>query len=122
MARKHMPTDNVKATLIESRRRCCICYALERNSKVRKGQIAHLDQDNSNRNKGNLAWLCVGHHDEYDGKTSQSKNFTMQEVKLYKKELLEWVNVFLVRSCRPRSRLSPKKQATTIHIPDYGFG
>ncbi|WP_313195997.1 hypothetical protein [Shinella zoogloeoides] len=116
MARKHMPADNVKATLIESRRRCCVCYALERNNKVRKGQIAHLDQDNSNHNKGNLAWLCFDHHDEYDGKTSQSKKLTIQEVKLYKRELLEWVNVFLVPE---RSAEGPPKPEEAGHDDPY---
>lgn len=89
MARKKIPDDIQKEVLVTSRRRCCICYGLNRDISIKKGQIAHLDGDNENYKFDNLAFLCFDHHDEYDGKTSQSKNFTIKEVKEYRAELYE---------------------------------
>lgn len=91
MARKKIPDDIQKEVLVSSRRRCCICYGLNRDIAIKKGQIAHLDGDNENFKLDNLAFLCFDHHDEYDGKTSQSKNFTIKEVKEYRTELYEYV-------------------------------
>jgi len=55
--------------------------ALFGDATVKQGQIAHLDQDASNNNVSNLAFLCLEHHDQYDSQTSQSKGFTESEVK-----------------------------------------
>ena len=89
MVRKKIPDDIQKEVLVSSRRRCCICYGLNRDIAIKKGQIAHLDGNNENIKFDNLAFLCFNHHDEYDGKTSQSKNFTIKEVKEYRAELYE---------------------------------
>lgn len=70
-----------------SRRRCCICFGLHRNTAIQQGQIAHLDRDSSNDYIDNLAFLCLNHHDSYDSRTSQSKGFTLAEVKQYRDEL-----------------------------------
>jgi len=74
-----------------SRRRCCICFGLNRDVEVKAGQIAHLDGDKSNSALDNMAFLCFEHHDQYDSRTSQSKNFTVKEVKRYRDELHEKV-------------------------------
>ncbi|MFA5444658.1 MAG: hypothetical protein WC262_06760 [Bacteroidales bacterium] len=89
MTRKPININIETAVLVESRRRCCICYGLNRDLNVKAGQIAHLDKDNSNNSYDNLAFLCFEHHDQYDSKTSQSKNFTIKEVKRYRDELKE---------------------------------
>ncbi len=89
MTRKAVNKDVEADVLVESRRRCCICFGLHRNLDVKTGQIAHLDKDNSNNSYENLAFLCFEHHDQYDSKTSQSKNFTITEVKKYRNELKE---------------------------------
>lgn len=73
--------------LLQSRRRCCICFGLHRDLKVKRGQIAHLDGDRNNNNLDNLAYLCLDHHDTFDGRTSQSKGLQVNEVKEYLKEL-----------------------------------
>ena len=91
MARKRMPTESETNALVESRRRCCLCFALERKTEMNAGQIAHLDGNSSNHSPTNLAFLCLKHHDEYDSSTSQSQGFKIQEVKAYKQELLEWL-------------------------------
>jgi len=69
------------------RRRCCICYGLKRDDSIKQGQIAHLDRDPSNNAIENLTFLCLEHHDLYDGRTSQSKNFTPDEVEGYRDEI-----------------------------------
>jgi hypothetical protein len=55
--------------------------------QVQKGQIAHIDQNNQNFSRDNLAFMCLDHHDEFDGKTKQSKGLTAAEVKTYRDEL-----------------------------------
>lgn len=87
MARKKIPDNIQKEVLVTSRRRCCICYGLNRDISIKKGQIAHLDGNNENFKFDNLAFLCFDHHDAYDGKTSQSKNYTIKETKEYRSEL-----------------------------------
>ncbi len=89
MTRKSVNKDIEADVLVESRRRCCICYGLNRDLSVKAGQIAHLDKDNTNNSYDNLAFLCFEHHDQYDSVTSQSKNFTIKEVKRYRDELKE---------------------------------
>jgi hypothetical protein len=60
---------------------------LRKDTREKKGQIAHLDHNCANNNIGNLAWLCLEHHDQYDSRTSQSKGLTQQEVKKYRTQL-----------------------------------
>ncbi len=103
-----MPTENETTALIESRRRCCICFALNRDTEIKSGQIAHLDRNNSNHSPANLAFLCLDHHDEYDTTTSQRKGFKIQEVKKYKEELLVWLG----------SALSQKVHFGILSLPD----
>ena len=83
-ARKPIPDATQTAVLAASRRRCCLCAALHKDFEVKQGQLAHLDQDSSNSQFDNLAFLCLAHHDQYDSKTSQSKGFTLSEVKAHR--------------------------------------
>jgi tetratricopeptide (TPR) repeat protein len=85
--RPKMPKAIETELLRLSARRCCLCYGLNQDIDEKKGQIAHLDHDPTNNDIDNLAWLSLEHHDEYDGKTSQSKNYTIQEVKKYRNDL-----------------------------------
>lgn len=89
MARKKIPQKTADRVLVTSRRRCCICYGLNRDVSIKKGQIAHLDQNSQNSDFDNLAFLCHDHHDEYDSRTSQSRNLAIGEVKKYRAELYE---------------------------------
>jgi len=83
-------SEKIETTvLLKSRRRCCICFGLNRDIEHKPGQIAHLDHNSSNNKLENLAFLCLTHHDQYDTKTSQSKNLTLNEVKHYRKQLYE---------------------------------
>lgn len=87
MARRPIPKHTETEVLTRSRRRCCICFGLDRDTAIKNGQIAHLDKNRDNSSKSNLAYLCFHHHDEYDSTTSQRKNLTTAEVKKYRDEL-----------------------------------
>ena len=73
--------------MLNSARRCCLCYGLTGDAVEKKGQIAHLDGDRTNNSPDNLAFLCFDHHDGYDSTTSQSKNYTEIEAKHYRAKL-----------------------------------
>ncbi len=89
--RKKTPPEIETDVLTMSARRCCICFGIQMDLSVKKGQIAHLDYDPSNAEFDNLAYLCIPHHDDYDSKTSQSKGLTIHEVKAYRTLLYEAV-------------------------------
>jgi hypothetical protein len=82
--RKPVPIAGEKAVLLASRRRCCLCVFLDGRDEVRRGQIAHLNHDAGDSKVENLVWLCLEHHDEYDGRTSQSKGFKPGEIRAYR--------------------------------------
>jgi hypothetical protein len=85
--RRPLPKSVEKGVLLASRRRCCLCVFLDHRDEVRRGQIAHLNHDPNNSRFENLVWLCLEHHDEYDGRTSQSKGITIEEVREYRDRL-----------------------------------
>lgn len=87
--RRPIPSDVQAAVLVQSRRRCCICFGLDRNTSLKSGQIAHVDGNPANPSVDNLAFLCFDHHDKLDSTTRQSKNFTVAEVKAYRAELYQ---------------------------------
>lgn len=87
MPRKRVPVATETRVLTSCRRRCCVCYGLNRDASVKQGQIAHLDRNPENNHNDNLVFLCFDHHDRYDSRTSQSKNFTADELKQYREEL-----------------------------------
>jgi len=93
MKRIRLSKDIETEVLMLSRRRCCICYGLDRDVQIKQGQIAHLDGKPSNNELDNLAFLCLSHHDIFDSKTSQSKGLTPQEVRKYRKELHEIIDL-----------------------------
>lgn len=85
-SRTKVPDSRQAEVLVQSRRRCCVCFGLNRDQTAKRGQIAHLDHDRNNTIE-NLAWLCFDHHDEYDSQTSQSKGLLRSEVLRYREEL-----------------------------------
>lgn len=87
MSRKAIPDSVQTSILLKSRRRCCICFWLQGLDEIKEGQIAHLDQDHENADEDNLVFLCLEHHDEYDGKTSVSKGLRESEVRRWRDEL-----------------------------------
>ena len=92
MPRKKIKVATETHVLTSCRRRCCVCYGLNRDASEKQGQIAHLDRNPENNHNDNLAFLCFDHHDQYDSRTSQSKNLTASEVKHYREELFRHVS------------------------------
>lgn len=103
MARKAISADVEKEVLVRSRRRCCICYGLYRDYGVRKGQIAHVDQDNQNSVVENLVFLCLEHHDEYDSTPSQAKGLTVKELLHYRDELYAAIDEEFAKEAQRRN-------------------
>ncbi|MGD0464374.1 MAG: hypothetical protein ABSB74_17970 [Tepidisphaeraceae bacterium] len=85
--RPKVPEQIAAQVLMISKRRCCVCWKLHGNNTVVKGQIAHLDHNRENNATENLVFLCLSHHDEYDGKTSQSRGLMRAEVTALRDEL-----------------------------------
>ena len=87
--RKDPTPEVVRQVLVASRRRCCICFGLHKDLRVKTGQLAHLNRDRSDSDAANLAFMCLEHHDWFDSKTSQSKGPTVGEARHYRDELYE---------------------------------
>jgi hypothetical protein len=89
--RKPIPPAVETQVLVDSRRRCCLCFHLDDDIGRKQGQIAHVDRNRKNHTESNLAFLCLPHHDEYDSRTSQSKGITKDELLHAKTSLLAYV-------------------------------
>jgi len=89
MDRRHTSTEIETSVFLKSARRCALCFWLSRDLREKSGQIAHLNRDPSNCSEDNLAFMCLPHHSQYDSKTSQHKNYTIQEVKAARARLYE---------------------------------
>jgi hypothetical protein len=87
MVRKAIPQETQAAVLAACRRRCATCFGLNRDTRIKPGQIAHLDRDATNPSFDNLVFLCLEHHDLFDSRTSQSKGLTSDEVRRFRQEL-----------------------------------
>jgi hypothetical protein len=113
-----------KHVLLASRRRCCICYFLQRKDEERKGQLAHLSHDPSDSSFENIVWLCLEHHDAFDSRTAQSKGYTVAEVRAHRNHLYEHF-----RSVLPPSREEVDDEAEAVlfsgvkrkHQDELGF-
>jgi len=91
MARKN-PSEKIQTNILyKCRRRCALCFGLRNDTHIKEGQIAHIDRDNTNSEEKNLVYLCLEHHNLYDSKFKQTKNFTPLEVKTYKEELENYI-------------------------------
>ena len=87
MARKSVSLEIQVEVLAACRRRCAICFGLNQDTGIKRGQVAHLDRDAANASFDNLVFLCLEHHDQFDSRTSQSKGLTSDEVRRYRQEL-----------------------------------
>jgi hypothetical protein len=87
MVRKAVRQETQVEVLAACRRRCAICFGLNRDTGIKPGQIAHLDRDAANPSFDNLVFLCLEHHDQFDSRTSQSKGLTSEEVRRFRQEL-----------------------------------
>lgn len=120
MARKPIPEAVQNSILLKCRRRCCLCFWLEGKGEVLKGQIAHLDQNNENNAEDNLCFLCLDHHDEYDGTTRLAKGLKENEVRTWRDQLYEkWSIGFAQSRSIDSKRQSPSQSgsANPTNIP-----
>jgi hypothetical protein len=85
--RRKTSKDNETAVLTHSGRRCCLCFGLHHDAGVKRGQIAHVDDDPSNNDPDNLAWLCLDHHAEWHARTRMTKGFKAAELKTHRESL-----------------------------------
>ena len=93
MSKRTKPSSKNETQLfLKSGRRCCICYNLNGDFTEKHGQVAHLNRDPSNSLLENLVWLCLSHHDEHDTKRSQTKRYTVHEVRKYRSILYKKVS------------------------------
>lgn len=92
------------AVLTKSGRRCALCFGLAGDLSEKPGQLAHVNRDSSDNTEGNLAYLCLPHHDQYDSRTSQSKGLTAGELLTYREAL--YAHVVLSRRSQPAFALS----------------
>lgn len=90
--RQYTKAETETTLLTSSARKCCFCYGIDNDFSEKSGQIAHVDGDRANSSLNNLAWLCLEHHDKFDSKTSQSKGYTINELKSYRDKLYADVN------------------------------
>ena len=112
------PTNDDETLLYAtSLRRCAFCFGLNKDHDRKRGQIAHIDKNRSNSVYKNLAWLCLDHHDEYDGKTSQSKNLTRKELEHFLEELYSY-NAKLPVFTRERLQEEAKAEPVAPALPD----
>ena len=88
-ARKPIPQATQVNTLVESRRRCAMCFHLHDDFSVQDGQLAHIDRNPSNDAEDNLVFLCLVHHNQYDTKPSQSKGWLPAELTEIKRRFLQ---------------------------------
>lgn len=117
-SRKSIPKAIETNILVNSKRRCALCFGLKGDLEEKKGQIAHLDQNRSNNSEDNLAFLCFDHHDEYDSKTSQSKGLTIGEVKHYRDMLYDEIESRLKFPYSENSDQDDKRRAHDQKIFD----
>ena len=82
MSRKAVSEKIQAGILCKCRRRCALCFGLDNDFSEKKGQIAHIDRDNTNNNEENLVFLCLDHHNLYDSKFKQTKKLTKKNLKI----------------------------------------
>ncbi len=121
MTRKSFPKAIEAEVLIQCRRRCAFCFCLEGDTRVKKGQLAHIDRNPANASKENAAFLCTQHHDEYDSTSRQTKRLTPDELRAYQKELHMYANsteAWLEGKKASRKRTQVKPENISLELYD----
>ena len=120
MSRRSLPTATEVEVLTQSARRCALCFGLDKDSSEKQGQIAHLDKDRDNHAITNLVFLCLNHHDRYDGTSSQSKGYRKSEVVHYRTRLYESVVKLETRESRfqRESSLADERCQKVLNVID----
>lgn len=91
MRRTRFSRADEAAVLVESRRRCALCFGLDGDTTVQEGQLAHIDRNRANAVRENAAFLCTRHHSRYDSQSKQTKGFSPLELQIYQRKLYEYL-------------------------------
>jgi hypothetical protein len=88
MAKKRwsIPEEVLEQVLLDSRRRCCICYGAG-NDEVREGAIAHIQAglpEAEADTEANLVFLCQEHHSELDAGRISPERLRESKGELYR--------------------------------------
>ena len=121
MTRKAISESVQTRVLLSSRRRCCLCFWLKGDDEVKKGQLAHLDGDHANSIEDNLAFLCLEHHDEYDGTPSVSKGLREREVRQWRNELYKEMEYRFRTSRRHAAEIKVVRFVRTFKSEEYSY-
>jgi len=117
--RSEFPDAIEIAVLTKSRRRCAFCYGFRSDMRAKmNGQIAHIDRDSANVALENAAYLCLNHHDEYDGTRKQSKRLKPEELKYFQSLLYEVVRSLPSSLSPPKTGMASRKLAVTLEVYD----
>src|SRR6266508_3575733 len=84
--RTEIPTEVASAVLFDQDRTCCVCR--EPGKHV---QLHHIDEDPSNNSPGNLAVLCLEHHNDTQLRGGFSRKLSAETVIRYRDEWIEAV-------------------------------
>lgn len=75
-------SSSIENVLLRSKRRCAVCFA-EGVAQPKEGAIVHLDRNSTNDEEGNLVFLCLEHHNAFDGKELDLSKIREYRDKLY---------------------------------------
>lgn len=120
MGRKNFSKAVKIEVATKCRRKCALCFALQGDTDIKKGQIAHIDRDSANASKENAAFLCVTHHDEYDSISRQTIRITPDELKEYQQSLYKYLEsgTMLEVGKRTRKRNTTSPKAISLELYD----
>lgn len=120
MPRKDFPTSVMTSVLMRCKRRCALCYGLDNDFGIKRGQLAHIDRNATNNEEGNAAYLCSAQHDLYDSTSRQTKTYTPGELKGHQDNLLAYVLTIRTRTRREtvKRTLNVKHARVTLDIYD----
>ena len=129
--RAEIPPGTLERVLVQSRRRCCLCAYIDGDWRQKRGQVAHLDGNPANPAFANLVWLCLDHHSEYDSRTSQHKNYQVQEVRSHRDRMYREITGVVARGIQSAEDVGvvpfvvatylakADAEAATVHLRNY---
>jgi hypothetical protein len=112
MPRKSFPAVVQTEVLVKCRRRCALCFCLERDGDPKEGQLAHIDRNPENNAPENAAFLCTEHHPRYDSPSRQTKGYGPDELREYQRILYAYVESLETQTYKKRSRSRPGSRAS----------
>lgn len=121
MTRKAISDAVQTRILLRSRRRCCLCFWLDGEDEVKKGQLAHLDGNHENPDEDNLVFLCLEHHDEYDTIARVSKGLREREVRQWRDELYKEMEYRFRTAKQHQASLALVRFVRTHASEEYGY-